>query len=480
MVHEILTSEIPFLDPGRDTNMTITDQFTTCDDTPEVDMELLYKYCRDLALFPTQPLNANGMGDMWQDFVKSLMAVDPRDRPSAADALNSQCFTENDLEMLRIQLGLLLSVELRSASIAIILESELAVFIAILHSFGGTTIHELHRKATDMGFLEVVWLVGRTEYETYCGGDLSSLQLPSWYGKIDMIKVMLDCGLVRDNPRAVSLGQKALRRAAANGHLDVVKLLIAQGAEINAKAGQRIAWTALVAAVRNRRVDVVKLLIAEGADLNATSGDYGSETALEAAAANGDVDTIRVLLSHGANVNAINGRKAALHIAAKKGRVDAIRVLLAHGADVNVNYRGWTALHEAAEIGHVGAIKILLAHGADFDEEDKGWPALQTAVVYGQVNAIRVLLAHGAEVGGEDSGGTVLHRRAGGGWDRPMYRLVYVNRVDRMADVQEDPKRWTPLQLAAKNRHSNAITVLLAHGLGMVSHTVATADMASG
>lgn len=560
VVHEILTSEIPFLDPDRDTIMTMTDQSTTSDDTPEVDMELLFKYCRDSTLFPGKPLYTNGMGDMWQDFVRKLMAVDPRDRPSAADALKSRCLTEHDFELLRNQLGLLLSVDLRPAAITALLESELGVFVAILHAFGGTTIHELHGKATDMGFLEVVWLVERTEYETYCGGDLSSLQLPSWYGQIDMMKVMVDCGLVLEGQNAVSCSQKALRKAAADGYVDVVKLLIAQGADANAASGSYGSLTPLQAAAQsgqvevvrllvaagadvnaqleynqnprplkaaaeNGHVDVVQLLITQGADVNAMSGWVGSVRALQAAAEHGHVDVLQLLLAHGAdpnmssgymgslaplqaaaekghhdaitvllaggaNLDAILNGRAALHIAAKEGEVDAISVLLAHGADVNANHLGWTALHDAAEKGHVDVIKLLLAHGADFDEEDKGWPALQTAVVYNQVGAIRVLLAHGAEIGGKDSGGTRLHEAAASEYDPAKVKWVKPRRgvptmayrgipVDYMKDVHKGRKRWTPLQLAATNDHSDAIAVLLAHGLGMVSQTMATADIAS-
>lgn len=40
VVHEILISEILFLDRYCETNMTMTDQSTTPDVTPEVDMEL--------------------------------------------------------------------------------------------------------------------------------------------------------------------------------------------------------------------------------------------------------------------------------------------------------------------------------------------------------------------------------------------------------------------------------------------------------
>lgn len=488
VVHEILTSEIPFLDSDTDTTMTITGLLCTSDDTPEVDMELLFKYCRDPALFPTQPLHTNGISDIWQDFVRSLMAVDPRDRPSATDALNSRCLTEHDLELLRIQLGLLLSVELRSAAITILLESELGVFVAILHSFGGITIHELHSKATDMGFLEVIWFVGMTGYEAYFGGDLSTLKLPSWYGQIDMMKVMLDCEAF-DGQNEVPRSQTVLRKAAADGYLDVVKLLIAQGADLNAASGWHGSVRALQLAAENGHVDVLQLLMAHGVHPDNASGMFGSLAPLQAAAEEGQVDAITVLLFHGANVDAMYERRAALHVAAKNGQVDAIRVLLAHGADVNANYRGWTALYDAAENGHVDAIKVLLAHGADFDEEDKGWPALKTAVVYGQVDAIRVLLAHGAEVRGEDGGGTALRGAVGSGHAptnvnlaRPSSRFAtqggYMRRVAGMTDFHNRRKSWTPLQLAATNRYPDAVAVLLAHGLGMVSQT--GADMASG
>lgn len=465
VVHEILTSEIPFLDPDRDTNMTGTDEVTTPDDTPEVDMELLYKYCRDLALFPTQALHTNGMGDMWQDFVRSLMAVNPRDRPSAADALNSRCLTEHDLEKLRSQLGQLLSVDLRPAAINVFLESELEVFVALLHSFGGMMIHELHRKATDMGFLEVVWLVGRTEYETYCGGDLSSLQLPSWYGQIDLLHAMRDSGASIDAPYGDSLCITLLQQSAADGYVDVVKLLIAQGADMNVKAGWGLGPTALEAAAENGHVDVIKLLIAQGADVNAEPANRMDLRPLRVAAENGHVDVVKLLIAQGADVNAasgLGGSVRALEAAAENGHVVVLELLLAHGADPNKSpghKRTLVPLQAAAGNGHVDAITVLLSHGANVDAIYNGRAALHIAAKKGEVDAIRVLLSHGADVNANHLGWTALHDAAEKG-HVDVIRLLLAHG----ADFDEEDKGWPALQTAVVYGQVDVIRVLLAHG----------------
>lgn len=89
VVHEILTSEIPFLERYQDTEITDLcqiDPFLTSDSGPELNSELLYNYCRG-SEFPSEGFERDGVSEEGIDLVKSLMAANPRDRPAATDAL---------------------------------------------------------------------------------------------------------------------------------------------------------------------------------------------------------------------------------------------------------------------------------------------------------------------------------------------------------------------------------------------------------
>lgn len=88
VMHEILTSEIPFLDTYRPSDMD-TD-LTLCAEEagPQLDSQRLHSYCNGSDTFPVESLEQNGVGKEGIDFVKSLMAINPADRRSAKDALN--------------------------------------------------------------------------------------------------------------------------------------------------------------------------------------------------------------------------------------------------------------------------------------------------------------------------------------------------------------------------------------------------------
>lgn len=96
VTHEILTAEIPFLDRHQDLDSMATtqhsEQYTASDFGVEVDSELLYNYCHG-SEFPSERLEEHGVSEEGIDFVKSLMAANPRDRVSATDALKSLWLT---------------------------------------------------------------------------------------------------------------------------------------------------------------------------------------------------------------------------------------------------------------------------------------------------------------------------------------------------------------------------------------------------
>lgn len=85
VVHEVLTSEIPFLEPAAIGDSSMDSSFPTMS-TVSVDMAVLYNYCRGRP-FPTKTLEDHEICLDGINFVKSLMTANPMDRVSAPDAL---------------------------------------------------------------------------------------------------------------------------------------------------------------------------------------------------------------------------------------------------------------------------------------------------------------------------------------------------------------------------------------------------------
>lgn len=83
----MLTLEIPFLDTYTDDDADLG-SVPTPDDT--VDIDLLYRYCRNLNEFPCSSLRKHGVSEEGVEFVKSLMVANPNERASAAAALGSR------------------------------------------------------------------------------------------------------------------------------------------------------------------------------------------------------------------------------------------------------------------------------------------------------------------------------------------------------------------------------------------------------
>lgn len=95
IVHQMLTSEIPFLDTFKpqesDTDFGgSSSQSSTVDSS--VDYDLLIDYCRGLIPFPSESLTTNGAGKQAVDFVMSLMVANPSGRGSATNALKHEWF----------------------------------------------------------------------------------------------------------------------------------------------------------------------------------------------------------------------------------------------------------------------------------------------------------------------------------------------------------------------------------------------------
>lgn len=96
VVHEILTSERPFLREALladDDDFGTTMQFDTASSEPEADIDKIIAYCRDLQDFPEDALEKSGVTASERSFVKALLFPDPRLRLSAVNALASPWMT---------------------------------------------------------------------------------------------------------------------------------------------------------------------------------------------------------------------------------------------------------------------------------------------------------------------------------------------------------------------------------------------------
>jgi uncharacterized protein len=125
--------------------------------------------------------------------------------------------------------------------------------------------------------------------------------------------------------------------------------------------------------------------------------------------------------------------------------------------------RGFTPLDWAARTGRTEAIAELARAGADPDLRDSGpngWTPLHHAVHKNQPGAVRALLAAGADVNGRaDNGLTPLMLAAAQGEPEIVEELLQAGANPRLR--LHDPIRWSALDQAVANGHSEVVDALL-------------------
>lgn len=88
ITHEVLTSEIPFLQKAPET-VSLESGLDTGSQAPEVDMELFFGYCQGFRGFPISSLQNSKVSEEGIDFVVRLLVVDPSARMSAKNIFKS-------------------------------------------------------------------------------------------------------------------------------------------------------------------------------------------------------------------------------------------------------------------------------------------------------------------------------------------------------------------------------------------------------
>lgn len=228
-------------------------------------------------------------------------------------------------------------------------------------------------------------------------------------------------------------------------------------------------------------------------------GAYTSSPAfLYAAAANNKLDAVNAALRCGANpdhvVTMVTGRQmTALMVAAEKGHAEVVSALLANGANPDVKTHGtWTALELAADMNRAEIVNMLLHGGARAGIQDALMDAcfrgqgdaaaavvsllldagadpnvgrferspLIAAAIYGNHRIVERLLAAGVDPN-LDFGTTALIEAAYQGHAEVISHLVD-------AGANPNAQSWrrglTPLECAARMKHPNAVSRLLAAG----------------
>ena len=233
-------------------------------------------------------------------------------------------------------------------------------------------------------------------------------------------------------------------------------------------------------AAREGHESVVRLLLEASALACGWESDPEGVAALSCAAEAGHGQIVEILLEAGADPTRARTwcHPTPVMMAAKNGHKGIVERLLRTGVDVNMGSCGWNALLYATYECHVEVVKLLIAKGAKVDNAEHGWTPLHWASRRGSEDLVDILLAAGADV----SKGVVCFESA------TSHLQASANVVDEMQDmtdfdyammkafgagtydhitahwIQPDYPGCTPLHLASKGGHKEAVQLLLAAG----------------
>lgn len=231
----------------------------------------------------------------------------------------------------------------------------------------------------------------------------------------------------------------------------------------------REGFTALALTAQGGHLTAMQALLDAGADVNSIVVPIGAARyatkALSLPVRLTDISRRRAQRSNELESGPVNStyRYTALLLAIKNGHVMAIDRLLAAGAALrSPKHCPYQPLQIAVMTGQVSAAKLLIAHGTPVDE----WlntvkeTALTLAATYNQVAMVRALIDANADVHHKTSiSDTALTTAAGKGHVEVIKELV-INGKASIEGRAGIPLR-TPLGLAARWGHAEAITVLL-------------------
>ena len=304
-------------------------------------------------------------------------------------------------------------------------------------------------------------------------------------------------------------GRTAVHHAVNRNAYQCLSYLTENGADVDHQ--DRDGRTAVHHAVNSNAYQCLRYLTENGADVNART--YDGRTPLMIATARGHIKIAMYLIDHGAEVH---DRRAALHnalhcsctdpssceilscmienggdfkaktfgnrtplmTAAEKGQIKVVTYLIERGVRSTsittsdyVNLRddnGQTALHHAVQCFDPISCEILsclIEHGGDVNcstYKNRHTP-LMIAAQTGQMKLVTFLIEHGANLDRRDKDDQTALHYAVCGSDVSCKILSYL--IENGAEVNAFARRDnTPLMLACKYGHLNAVSSLIEHG----------------
>ena len=256
------------------------------------------------------------------------------------------------------------------------------------------------------------------------------------YSSIDALSCLIENG-ADVNARTYD-GRTPLMIATARGHIKVAMYLIDHGAEVHDRT-EALHNAVHCSCSDPSSCELLSFMIENGGDVDAKT--FGNCTPLMIAAERGQIRVVTYLIEHGVpttreyvNRRDDNGQTALHHAVQCFDPIscEILSCLIEHGGDVNSTYDNCTPLMIAAERGQMKLVTFLIEHGANLDRRDKDdQTALHYAVCGSDVSCeiLSYLIENGAEVN---------------------------------AFTRHD--NCTPLMLACKYGHLNAVTSLIEHG----------------
>jgi ankyrin repeat protein len=250
--------------------------------------------------------------------------------------------------------------------------------------------------------------------------------------------------------------------AAMQGNRDAVKTLLKQAADVNGAQGDGM--TALHWAAMKNDAELTQTLLYAGANVRATTR-IGAYSPLILAAKNGSASVVAPLVKAGADVNAATANGTTpLMFAAASGSIEAVTALLDGGADVNAkeSVRSLTPAMFAAASNRAGVLQLLAERGADLTATSK---VTDLAALSKDPAALREFTVGNPQPPGEPpAGGRSGPAPAAGGGRGRGPQTPGVDRNYQLNELVAAQGGLTPLLLAAREGHVDAVKVLLDAG----------------
>lgn len=225
LVHEILASQTPFLE----TDPEILESGLSISDL-EIDMDFLYQYCRGQKGFPTDALQSSQVSEGGINFVKSLLAANPKYRPTATSALRSpwlaieQCNWYGKLKSEFLHLGLDLAHGERGPSI-LIRQGQKADIMRFLPPSAKKDFSTLLQEAMSKGYNSALLALLQSPSSQLIDHSVirKSFQQAIKAENLDAVKVFLE---KKKNIYVRIQDQEILRWVVESGHVDILEFLL--------------------------------------------------------------------------------------------------------------------------------------------------------------------------------------------------------------------------------------------------------------